>query len=270
MDRRHFLAASLATSAAALAQQPSSSPDRTASGKNGGNRDFYQIRRFHLQSGEQTTLTEKYISEALVPALNRRSMRPVGAFRLDFGPETPCFYVLIPHAQPGILATLDHELESDDEYRKAAEVFFNAPASSPAYLRVDSSLLWAFHGWPRLTPPVSAASHGKRIFQLRIYESPSDRDHIRKVEMFHSGEFDIFKACGLDPVFFAETVVGPRMPNLTYMLTFPDLATMEANWNKFRVNPEWKKLSADQRFAFEPIVSNITNLVLNPLSCSQI
>ncbi|HEX8812506.1 MAG TPA: NIPSNAP family protein, partial [Terracidiphilus sp.] len=127
--------------------------------------------------------------------------------------------------------------------------------------------LISFEGWPRLTPPAKGA---KRIFQLRTYESPSFHAHEVKVKMFHSGEFDIFKAAGFHPVFFGDALVGPRMPCLTYMLAFDDQTQLDAQWNTFRNDPNWKKLSADPRFAYEAIVSNITNLYLSPLSVSQI
>ncbi|MBW8749579.1 MAG: NIPSNAP family containing protein, partial [Acidobacteria bacterium] len=35
-------------------------------------------------------------------------------------------------------------------------------------------------------------------------------------------------------------------------------------------HPEWKKLAADPRYAFEPIVTNIDSLILNPLPFSQV
>ena len=50
----------------------------------------------------------------------------------------------------------------------------------------------AFEGWPKLVLPPATAQHGKRVFQLRTYESPSQEDHVRKVDMFHNGEFEIF------------------------------------------------------------------------------
>ena len=259
MDRRTFISASLATSVTAVAQNsaPEANPGRT--------REYYQLRRYTLQSGPQVAMTEKYISEALIPAVSRLGWGPVGAFRLDIGPETPTFYVLIPlnaeHA-----GTLEEGLNRDDSYIKAGEPFWSAPASSPAFLRMDSALLAAFEGWPRITPP----ARGKRIFQLRTYESPSYRDHIVKVRMFHSGEFEIFKNAGFTPVFFGDTLIGPRMPSLTYMLSFADSTELDAKWNVFRNDPAWKKLSADPRFAFEATVSNITNLVLSPLDASQI
>jgi hypothetical protein len=264
MQRRQFIAASLASSALAITRpvhgQAAAAPAR----------EFYQLRRYSLFSGPQTGLTEHFISDALIPALTRRGMGPIGAFRIDFGPETPQTLVLIPGPSVESLATLDLELAKDAEFLKAADPFWSAPATAPSFLRAEYSLLAAFEGWPKITPSPAAATKAKRIYQLRTYESPSYRDHVRKVEMFNNGEFDIFKVAGFNPVFFGDTIVGSRMPSLTYMLSVPDAATMDAHWNSFRDNPDWKKLSSDQKYAFEPIVSNITNLVLSPLSSSQI
>ena len=264
MQRRQFLAASLATSAIAVARGAEAQAPATHG------REYYQTRRYHMQSGPQTSLTEHYIADSLIPALTRRGFGPVGAFKLDIGPETPAFYVLIPSTSVEALVGLDLQLSQDSEFLKSAEAFWSAPATAPAFLRVDSSLLAAFEGWPKITPPPSAATKGKRIFQLRTYESPSYRDHVRKVEMFHSGEFDIFKAAGLQSVFYGDTLIGARMPNLTYMLSFTELAELDAHWHTFQNDPNWKKLSADSRFAYEAIVSDITNLILSPLSSSQI
>jgi hypothetical protein len=264
MQRRKFLTASLATSAAALARNVHAQPAE------GRAREFYQIRRYSLESGPQLKLTETYLSQALIPALTKLGMGPVGAFRLDFGPETPAYYVLIPGPDAAALAEVDLHLANDAEFLKAADPFWGAPAAAPAFQRVEYSLLAAFEGWPKLTPPPSSATKAKRIFQLRTYESPSYRDHVVKVRMFHSGEFEIFTKAGFHMVFFGDTLVGSRMPNLTYMLSFSDSAELDAKWDIFRNDPAWKKLSADAQFAFEPIVSNITNLLLSPLSASQI
>jgi hypothetical protein len=264
MQRRQFLAATLAASAVAAARQaPAQAPAA-------GGREFYLLRRYHMVSGPQLKLTESYFAGALLPALARMALGPVGAFKLDFGPETPAFYLQIPGFSAEPLAELDLRLGLDAEFLEAGAPFWNATAGAPAFERVESWLLVAFEGWPRVTPPAASASKGKRIFQLRTYESPSNGEHVRKVEMFHSGEFEIFKAAGFHPVFFGDTLVGSRMPSLTYMLSFGDMAELEAKWDVFRNDPAWKKLSADPRFAFDPIVSNISNLMLSPLDCSQI
>jgi hypothetical protein len=264
MQRRQFLAATLAASAVTAARRA------PAQARAPGAREFYQLRRYQLKSGPELKLTENYFAGALLPALGRMGLGPAGALKLDIGPETPAYYLLIPGAEAAMLAELDLRLARDAEFLAAAAPFWNATAGAPAFERVESWLLAAFEGWPRVTPPAAPANKGKRMFQLRTYESPSNGEHVRKVEMFHSGEFEIFKAAGFHPVFFGDTLVGSRMPSLTYMLSFGDTAELEAKWDVFRNDPAWKKLSADPRFGFDPIVMNISNLMLSPLDCSQI
>jgi hypothetical protein len=267
MQRRHFLTTSLAATAAAAVRGASAHTPQT--GDREHDREFYQIRRYQLQSGPQGKLTADYFS-VLIPALNRLGMTPVGAMQLKFGPETPANYLVIPSRSVESLATIDQQLAKDEEFLKLADPFWNAPAISPAFVRVESWLLSAFAGWPRLTVPTTTATGAKRIFQLRTYESPSMRDHVRKVEMFHSGEFEVFKSSGAQMVFFGDTLIGSRMPSLTYMLSFDDDTEMDKDWVAFGSDPRWKKLQADPRFGFEPTVSNVSNLVLGPLPMSQI
>jgi hypothetical protein len=272
MERRQFLAASIATSALTLAGELAAQTPAVPSAATP--REFSQLRRYTLQQGQQTKVTEGYSSDALIPALARMGLGPVGAFRLDIGPETPAFYLLIPGSSVEVLAELDLHLAQDAGFLKDADPFWNATAAAAAFQRVDTSLLAAFAGWPRMTPPASSATSSatkaKRIFQLRTYESPSNGDHVRKVEMFHSGEFDLFRNAGFHPVFFGDTLIGSRMPNLTYMLSFADTAELEAKWEIFRNDPAWKKLSANPRYSSDQLVTNITNLILSPLACSQI
>jgi len=264
MQRRQFLAASLATSAAAFMGDASAQKSRARS------REFYLIRRYQLQNGSQTKLTEDYFKGALLPALNRMGMNPVGAFALEFGPETPRYHLLIPSDSVEALATLDLRLARDTEFMEQARPFWNAPAATPAFQRIVSSLLVAFEGWPKITPPEASGGKSGRIYQMRTYESASDQDHVRKVEMFHSGELEIFKRAGAQPVFFGDALVGPRLPNLTYMLSFASMEDLNKSWAAFGADPAWKKLSASPRFSFEQIVSNISNRILTPLAASQI
>ena len=264
MERRRFLTSSLAASTIAFAGKS------MAQESNGKQREYYELRKYFMQSGPQTKLTESYVSDALIPALNRMGISPVGAFNLTIGPETPTLYVLIPSTSLETLVTADLHLAQDKQFMQAAEPFWNAPAKVPPYVRIESSLMIAFEGWPKLTPPSAAAQHAKRVFQLRTYESPTNQDHVRKVEMFNNGEFAIFQKAGFGQVFYGDSLIGPRLPNLTYMLTFGDISEMNEKWAAFSGDPDWKKLSTSPRYAFEQIVSNITNLILTPIAASQI
>jgi hypothetical protein len=265
MQRRSFFTTTLG-GASALAL--GANQNEPAGGK--GGREYYELRRYHIESGPQQKLLNKYVADALIPGLNRLGMKTVGAFDLYLGPETPTLYVLIPATSLEDLVTAELKLTQDEEYLKAGHDFLSAPAREPAYRRIESSLMIAFEGHPKLTVPPVTAQHGARVFQLRTYESPSNAAHHLKVEMFHSGEFAIFEKAGFWPVFYGDTLVGERLPNLTYMLSFPDLTELDAKWKAFGSDPDWKKLSSSPKFSSEAIVSNISNLILRPTPYSQI
>ncbi len=259
MERREFVTSAIAMAGAALSGGEGRAMAQSA-------QEFYQLRRYTLQTGPQLALTQNYFEHALIPALNRMTISPVGAFRLDIGPETPTYYLLIPATSVETLVTLERHLAQDSEFLKASTAFWAAPASAPAFARVETSLMSAFAGWPKLVAPKSE----KRIFQLRTYESASDAAHIRKVQMFNEAEIGIFVRTGLIPVFFGDTLIGHRMPSLTYMLTFEDVADLNKKWAVFASDPAWKDLSHRPGNTDPEIVSNISNLYLSPLSCSQI
>ena len=233
-------------------------------------RQYYELRKYLLRRDAQVEMTTKYLSDALVPALNRMGIGPVGAFTVDIGPETPTVYLLLPSENLETLVGAGLRLREDQTFLAAAEPFWNALDTSPAFERVESTLLIAFAGWPRLVAPPPTATKGKRMFQLRSYESASDRDHVRKVEMFHSGEFEAFERAGFWRVFFGDALIGERLPQVTYMLSFPDLGQMNAMWDAFRNDAGWKKLQADPRFSYDQLVVKITNLVLSPTAYSQV
>lgn len=268
MERRQFLSASLTTAAAIAASPLSARAGQESSSSN--KREFYQLRRYQLSAGPQRKLADDYFRDALVPSLNRLEISPVGVFNVTIGPETPVTYVLIPGMSVERLVTIDDRLRQDEEYVKAAEPFLNAPAKEPAYSRMESSLLQAYEKMPKITLPAASTSKSPRVFELRTYESPSNQDHWRKIEQMSSGEGDIFSKAGIPQVFYGDTLVGPRLPNLTYMLCFNSLSERDAKWDAFRSSPEWKALSTNPRFAFEDIVSNITNIMMAPTAYSQI
>lgn len=268
MNRRAFVKTSV--SAAAITGVLNV-PTRSQQGTSGVKaREYYELRQYQVQSGRQQKLTDAFLRDALVPALNRLGFAPVGVFNLTIGPMTPTFYVLIAATAVETLATVEARLGHDAEYLKIGAPFLTSPADQASFIRIESSLMVAFEGWPKLKLPAATTEHKERIFELRTYESPSDQDHRRKVEMFNSGEYDVFEKAGFSQVFYGDVLVGSRLPCLTYMLAFTDLTDRTAKWNAFRDAPEWKKLSGSPRYAFDDIVSNITSLILSPTTYSQI
>jgi len=266
MQRREFLASTLAVSALSVAGTAGSL--RAAAGGD-KDREFYQLRRYHLTNGPQRKLCDDFFRETLVPALNRLGISPVGVFTLTIGPETPSFYLLLPSVSLEKLTLVEFNLAQDEQYMKTGAAFLSAPAKEPAYVRMESWLMQAFEKMPKLTLPAASTAHSARVFELRTYESPSDQDHKLKVEMMQS-EGGIFANAGFWPVFYGDTLIGSRLPNLTYMLGYESTAERDRKWGAFVNSPEWKSLSGQARYAFEELVSNITNLILTPTTYSQI
>src|SRR5262249_43778026 len=165
----------------------------------------------------------------------------------------------------------ESRLDGDETFMKAAAPYFEAVATDPVYVRQEVSILTAFPQFPKIAVPAATASKGARIFELRTYESPSERAHHAKVKMFaEMGEIDIFKRVGLTPVFFSRTLAGPRMPSLVYMLTHENLAARDRNWSGFTSDPEWRKLAQTPGYTDPEIVSNITTVFLRPSAYSQV
>ena len=88
--------------------------------------------------------------------------------------------------------------------------------------------------------------------------------------MMQSGEAEIFSKAGVEQVFYSDTLIGTRLPNLTYMLAFDSMADRDKKWAAFRGSDEWKAFSTKPRYAFETIVSNVNNFILTPTAYSQI
>ncbi len=268
MKRREFLASSLAASAVAgAATSTTMAADPPA---DQSKPEYYELRRYHLRRGPQVKQADDYLREAALPALKRLGVGPVGVFNTTIGADMPTVCLLIPHPSFESVATTGARLLADTEYLRTGAAFLNAPSNDPAYVRVESSLMVAFEGFPKIEVPPAAAENRPRIFELRIYESHSRKAHLKKVEMFNNGEIAIFRRTGLRPVFFGRTLIGSKLPNLTYMLTFDDMAAHDKNWATFIADPEWKKLSTAPGYTDGEIVSNISNLFLAPTPYSQI
>src|SRR6202790_3961768 len=132
MERRKFLASSLAASALAVTA-PGSALEAAQGAMQGKGREFYQLRRYHINSGPQRKLCDDFFRDALIPALGRLGIGPVGVFDLSIGPQTPSIYVLMPSVSAEPLATVETHLGQDAEYMKAGAPFLNAPAKDPAF-----------------------------------------------------------------------------------------------------------------------------------------
>ena len=233
--------------------------------------EYYELRHYDMASVEKRNAFAKAMGETIAPVLNNAGVKRVGIFipmvekTMTEDTENLNLYVLLVHKDLRSAMTLSSRILNDRALWDNAKDILNAPKDDPAYKRVESTLLGSFKEIPTLVAPKMSDS---RVYQLRQYESHSIKKGKKKMQMFNEGEIQLFRKVGLQPVFFGEALMGPRIPNLTYMVTFDDIEAKKANWKTFGQHPEWKKMREDPQY--KDTVSNITNTILKAAPGSQI
>jgi hypothetical protein len=276
LDRRTFLTSTAVRAAATVTATMTTAAVLNTGRADGaeagasGDREYYELRRYHLRRGPKQKVFDDYLREAWLPAMGRAGVGPIGVFSVMVGPEAPSVWVLAPYRSLEEFASVPGKLKADAEYARAAAEARSAPASDPVYLAVESWLLRSIASVPKLEVPAQAKAGKGRVFELRTYQSHNKGANGKKIEMFDVGETALFRKAGLAPVFFGEALIGSRLPNLTYMLVFDDLAARDAAWRTFATDPEWKKLSSTPGFTDAEIVTDISNVLLRPAAYSQL
>jgi hypothetical protein len=273
MQRRAFLQLSAVASLGVLgndlhaedsppASQPASSPVLWD-----GRVQIYEIRTYHFGSAEKRDAFEKFAGEAMIPALNRLGIQPVGLFTLidQKSPEATDLWLFLPHESVDSVMALEPRLAADEAYQSAGKDILLAGKKNPAFTRFDAQLLYAFASHPRLTPPPASPD---RVFELRQYENPNQERALNKMKMFNSGEIPIFIRAGMPGVFFGEAFAGRDLPHLTYMVFHESQEASKKNWAAFGGDPDWHKLNTDPDY--KDNVSKIVSRFLRPSLGSQI
>jgi hypothetical protein len=260
VDRREFLAT---TAVAAVSPLP-----KLGTLAEPAPRQYIELRRYHLLPGAKASAFSTFVGEVAIPAMNRAGVGRVGVFTVVYGENAPSLLLVLTHQTLDSVVSLRDRLASDAVYARAGAAILEAPMSDPAFVRVESSLLRAIEAMPTLEPQAGTNAATPRIFELRTYESHSDRAARNKLAMFNAGEVPIFRRTGLTPVFFGETLIGAKMPSLTYMLTFADMSARDTAWSAFGRDPQWKTLSVDPQYRDN--VSAISDIILRPTAYSQI
>lgn len=214
-------------------------------------REFYQIKIYSFSSEDQIVTVDNYLKNAFIPAVKKQGIDKVGVFKFRTN-ETDTVqktYVLLPFKSLEQFKTLDTKLLEDGEYTSAGSDYINANYDNPPYDHIESIVLQAFTDMPIMQVPNLNGPREDRIYELRSYESPTEKYYRNKVDMFNAGgEILLFDRLDFNAVFYGEVLSGPKMPNLMYMTTHDNMASREKNWEAFVDSPEWKELIAMPKY----------------------
>lgn len=232
-------------------------------------RNYYQIKIYHYKTQVQEEKIEHYLQNALMPALHRAGVKAVGVFKPVAQQDTSrVIYVFTPFTSLEKLSANERELQADAKFLADGSDYINADYKDIPYTRIETIVLEAFPGMPGTAVPQLTASKNERVYELRSYESPTEKYNVNKVKMFNTGdEISIFKNLGFNAVFYAEVIAGSHMPNLMYMTTFNSKEDRDKHWDAFNNDPLWKALV--KKAEYQHNVSHADIIFLRPATYSD-
>jgi len=231
---------------------------------------YYQLTMYQYTSAEQEKMLDDYLEKAFIPAMHKLKIKTVGVFKAIANDTAAVkkLYVLIPVRSMDILEKLPALLAADQDYQTNGAAYINAIHTAPAYARMETIILKSFSLAPSLQLPALKADKNERVYELRSYESATEKIFRNKVKMFNEGgEIAIFKKLNFNAIFYSEVIAGSKMPNLMYMTSFENMADRDAHWKSFGSDPDWKTLSAMPEYKNN--VSHIDIMFLRPAAYSD-
>lgn len=227
------------------------------------NPEYYQLTVYHYNTVDQERLLDNYFQHALIPTLHNMEIQSVGVFKTIANDTSAnkSLYVFIPVKSLNRIDEINSELMKNEKFRSAGKEYLDVPHNAPAYSRMETIILKAFYLSPVMKLPQLSSPKNQRVYELRSYESASEKLFRNKVHMFNEGgEIDIFTKLNFNAVFYSEVIAGSHMPNLMYMTTFENMKDRDAHWAAFGSDPDWKQLSSLSEYKNNVSHSDITFL----------
>lgn len=232
-------------------------------------REFYQLTVYHYTNSSQEKVLDNYFQNALLPALHRMNIKNIGVFK-NHSNDTltdKTMYVFMPVEWNNIVNMIG-KLNNDKEYQLKGSEYLDAVYTNPPYSRMETIILHAFPLAPQFQVPKLNGTRRDRVYELRSYESATEKIFANKVKMFNEGdEIGLFKRLNFNAAFYSEVISGSKMPNLMYMTCHENRETRDANWKNFSADPYWKQLSSMPEYQHN--VSHIDISFLYPTDYSD-
>ncbi len=236
----------------------------------GNGREFYQLTVYHYKNSVQEKTIENYLQNSLLPALHKMGTVNIGVFKAlaNDTAADKLLYVFMPVKSLDQLAQLPSKLAADKAFQTTGSTYLEALYTNPPYTRMENIILYAFPLAPQMKLPKLKSPNSERVYELRSYESATEKIFQNKVKMFNEGgEIDFFKRLNFNAVFYSSVIAGSKMPNLMYMTTFENMADRDAHWKLFVDDPFWKTLSTMPEYQNNVSRNDIT--FLRPVSYSD-
>jgi hypothetical protein len=235
--------------------------------KNESKTNFYLMENYYLRHSTQLPRINEFMSQGMLPASSKFHSGPKIFLEALVAAHLPQFVVIYGLESLDELSSMRAKLRQDSTFQKALAAWENGP--EPPYEHFSHTLLKATdYSTDISTAPVKAGP--PRIFELRVYHSPTWKQLTALHQRFAGPEIKIFHRVGVHPILYTETVIGANMPNLTYLTPFENLAAREKAWDAFGADPEWIKVRKESIDAHGQISSVIQITLLKATAYSPV
>lgn len=200
---------------------------------------FYLIEQFFLKNGTQPARIHEFFSKVLLPAMEKALPGPRIILEALAAPHMPQVAVVAGCNSVDGLFSASRKMFAMEGVTAGFEGW--EAGDEPPYESSTVTVLEAASFSPEIAVP-STPPKTPRIFELRVYHSPTYRQLRALHERFAGPEIQIFHRVGVHPILYGSTVFGANRPNLTYLTPFESLAAREKAWNAFAGDEEWVKV----------------------------
>lgn len=247
MDRRSFLGGVASMAAAAPPE--------------GKKTRYYLIENYYLRHSTQLARINEFMSSGYLPAVGPG---PKIFLEALVAPHMPQFMVVHGIESMEGYTELRAKVLANPEFRKTFIAWESGP--EPPYEHMSQTLIRATD----YSPEISLTPKAGRVFELRVYHSPTRKQLAALHQRFAGPEIKIFHRVGVHPILYGETVFGANMPNLTYLTPFDGLGAREKAWDTFGADPEWIKVRKESVDASGQIASVIQISLWRPTPYSPV
>jgi hypothetical protein len=223
-------------------------------------------RNYFLKSGSQPERLHDFLKKVLLPQLAHSPMGPPIILDALIAAHMPQVMTLLGFRSVEQWRAAEEKLAGLSSYREALDQWEHG--EDGPYEEYSERLLDAAQFSPPL--PVAQGNDQPRIFELRVYHSPTSRQLAALNDRFEGKEIGIFHRNGIHPILYTNAITGDHLPNLTYLIPFDSLAAREKAWTAFAADPEWVKVRAESVQKFGQISSVIEMSIWRATSYSPV
>lgn len=228
---------------------------------------LYELRIYRMHQGPQGKQIDQWLTQRAIPLHQKHGFAPMGFFHVSIGDFTPKMIQVIAYRSLAEREARWAALEADPDWTAIINELA-ADLTQPAFDDLEVRFLKALPFSPAWEP--TPEDKKQKIYEIRTYQSPSERQLGVLTHRFASGEVDVFHRSGFVPVLYSHQIAGPMMPNLTYLIPFDSIEARDEAWGKFGRDPQWKTLLAESNRLGGDVVKQVTNYILSPAPYSAL